>query len=160
MEIKGGVIDLDYTGNIKIILHNFCHNDFTVKQSDHVAQLILEQYLSPQIKVTSEINLTERNTKGFGSTGMGKLPTTSNLHMISYEQDELDLPVHINAASDTTTLNGASIKLIFTKPVNTTTITIQYVARRYHYVRQGTSLKEHKFEWMSTTTKMINLYHI
>ena len=24
------------------------------------------------------------------------------------------------------------------------------VARRYHYVRQGTTLKEHEFEWIST----------
>ena len=124
VETKGGVIDPDYTGNIKIILHNFGHNDFIVKQSDRVAQLILEQYLSPQIKVTSKIEPTERNTKGFGSTGMGKLPTTPSPHMISYEEDEIVSPTQINAARNTTSLNGASIDLIFTKPVNTTTITI------------------------------------
>ena len=26
----------------------------------------------------------------------------------------------------------------------------RHVARRYHYVQQGTTLKEHKFEWIST----------
>ena len=26
----------------------------------------------------------------------------------------------------------------------------RHVARRYHYVRQGTTLKEHVFEWIST----------
>ena len=26
----------------------------------------------------------------------------------------------------------------------------RHVARRYHYVRQGTSMNEHKFEWIST----------
>ena len=31
VEVKGGVIDPDYVGNIKIILHNFGQTDFHVK---------------------------------------------------------------------------------------------------------------------------------
>ena len=43
VEVKGGVIDPDYVGNIKIILHSFGQTDFHVKRSDRVAQLIVKQ---------------------------------------------------------------------------------------------------------------------
>ena len=45
VEIKGGVIDPDYTGNIKVILHNFGATEFKVKKLDRIAQMILEQYI-------------------------------------------------------------------------------------------------------------------
>ncbi len=49
VEIKGGVIDPDYTGNIKVILHNYGSQDFHVKKKDRIAQLILEKYISPPV---------------------------------------------------------------------------------------------------------------
>ena len=30
----------------------------------------------------------------------------------------------------------------------------RYVARRYHYLRQGTSMNEHKFEWIGTKLQL------
>ena len=30
----------------------------------------------------------------------------------------------------------------------------RHVARRYHYVRQGTALQEHKFEWIGTKSQL------
>ena len=30
----------------------------------------------------------------------------------------------------------------------------RHVARRYHYVRQGTSMNEHKFEWIGTKLQL------
>ena len=33
----------------------------------------------------------------------------------------------------------------------------RYVARRYHYVRQGTALKEHKFEWIGTKYQLADI---
>ena len=33
---------------------------------------------------------------------------------------------------------------------NKDTVGNRYVARRYHYVQQGTALEEDKFEWIST----------
>ena len=38
IEIKGGIIDPDYTGNIKVILHNFGNEYFQVNKSDRIAQ--------------------------------------------------------------------------------------------------------------------------
>ena len=33
---------------------------------------------------------------------------------------------------------------------NKDTAGIRHIARRYHYVQQGTALQEHKFEWLGT----------
>ena len=39
---------------------------------------------------------------------------------------------------------------IFMATCNKDTAGNLHVARRYHYVRQGTALNEHKFEWIGT----------
>ena len=33
----------------------------------------------------------------------------------------------------------------------------RHVARRYHYVRQGTALNEHKFSWISTKSQLADI---
>ena len=33
----------------------------------------------------------------------------------------------------------------------------RHVARRFHYVRQGTALKEHKFEWIGTKFQLADI---
>ena len=33
----------------------------------------------------------------------------------------------------------------------------RHVARRFHYVRQGTALKEHKFEWIGTKYQLADI---
>ena len=33
----------------------------------------------------------------------------------------------------------------------------RHVARRYHYVRQGTTLKEHVFEWIGTKNQLADI---
>ena len=128
VEIKGGVIDPDYVGNIKIILHNFGTEDFIVKRSDRIAQLILEQYLSPHIQVTSKLPTTVRNEKGFGSTGLQDTTTyKNNLNTIPYNTDEISPSTIINTSQTNTDtdLNGATLDMVFQKPVNTTTVSLQ-----------------------------------
>ena len=70
IDVKGGVIDPDYTGNIKIILHNFGDKPFHIQQHDRIAQLILEQYASSDIVLTKSIHNTKRSTQAFGSSGI------------------------------------------------------------------------------------------
>ena len=43
IQVGAGVVDPDYTGEIKVILFNQGKNDFEVKQGDKVAQIVLEQ---------------------------------------------------------------------------------------------------------------------
>ena len=40
---------------------------------------------------------------------------------------------------------------------NKDTVGNRYVARRYHNVRQGTTLKEHVFEWIGTKNKLADI---
>jgi len=123
VETKGGVIDPDYTGNIKIILHNFGSKDYTVKESDRVAQLILEQYLAPPIQSVTKVPQTARNSKGFGSTGI-RDDSSSKVPTIPRESAHTVKPTVQKVHTTTHSLNCVPLDMVFTKPVNTTTVAI------------------------------------
>lgn len=65
----GCVIDEGYTGSIILKLYNFSDTDYTVKQGDRIAQLVIMPYLAPELEVVSELEDTDRGADGFGSTG-------------------------------------------------------------------------------------------
>ena len=65
---KAGVIDADYTGTLKIILHNFGSKSYTVEKGDRIAQLILEQHKLPPVQTITNLKETTRGDKGFAST--------------------------------------------------------------------------------------------
>lgn len=69
IDCGAGVIDADYRGHVKVLLFNFSDADFSVKEGDRVAQLILERIVSPQVVVVQELSETNRAAGGFGSTG-------------------------------------------------------------------------------------------
>jgi dUTP pyrophosphatase len=76
ISVMAGVIDCDYRGELKVILHNNGKENVIIKGGDRVAQIILEKITLPNI---TEINMspekfkeeysTERGDGGFGSTG-------------------------------------------------------------------------------------------
>lgn len=49
----------------------FNHGDqtFTVSRGDRIAQLLLEKIITPDVIEVDELDSTERNANGFGSTG-------------------------------------------------------------------------------------------
>ena len=69
-----GTVDSDYRGEIKIILINHSKVDFNISKGDRIAQAVISTVLSNNIieliKMDSLSNDTERNTNGFGSTGI------------------------------------------------------------------------------------------
>lgn len=65
-----GVIDPDYTGEIKVVLFNLGHEDFKIKKGDRIAQLILERCETPPVVEIDTIEMTDRGSSGFGSTGV------------------------------------------------------------------------------------------
>ena len=69
INVGAGVIDPDYTGEIKVVLFNHGENDFEIKRGDRIAQLVLERYETPPVKEIEIIEETERGSGGFGSTG-------------------------------------------------------------------------------------------
>jgi len=69
IDVGAGVIDPDYTGEVKVVLFNHGDEDFEVKKGDRIAQLILEKCETPPIEELNIIEDTERGSDGFGSTG-------------------------------------------------------------------------------------------
>jgi dUTP pyrophosphatase len=69
INVGAGVIDPDYTGEIKVVLFNHGENDFEIKIGDRIAQLVLERCETPPIEEISIVEDTERGSGGFGSTG-------------------------------------------------------------------------------------------
>lgn len=64
-----GVIDSDYTGEIRVGMVNLSDTDYTIQPSERIAQLVIAPVLLPEIEEVDELDKTERGTGGFGSTG-------------------------------------------------------------------------------------------
>ena len=68
-----GTVDSNYRGEICIILANLGKEDFVVENGDRVAQAVLAQVTAcddVHFEITTQINETERNDAGFGSSGV------------------------------------------------------------------------------------------
>ncbi len=63
-----GVIDPDYTGEVKVILHNFGDEVQTITPQQRIAQIILEKVSTPTPTIVNELATTIRGERGFGST--------------------------------------------------------------------------------------------
>jgi dUTP pyrophosphatase len=68
ISVGGGVIDADYCGNVCVILFNYSVTPFHVRRGDRIAQLICERIVYPNICEVQELDATERDPGGFGST--------------------------------------------------------------------------------------------
>lgn len=64
-----GVIDMGYTGSIKVKLHNHSGRDYTVHKGDKITQLVIQPIFIPELEVVDSLEETERGVGGFGSTG-------------------------------------------------------------------------------------------
>lgn len=70
LDIGAGVIDSDYTGEIKVLLINNGSSPFQVTCGDRIAQIIFERIYLPEMRSVTSIDETERSSNGFGSTGL------------------------------------------------------------------------------------------
>ncbi|CAK9297351.1 unnamed protein product [Gordionus sp. m RMFG-2023] len=70
IDVGAGVIDKDYRGNISVILFNHSDQPMNVEKGSRIAQLICEKISYPTIEEVERLDITERNDKGFGSTGL------------------------------------------------------------------------------------------
>ena len=64
-----GLIDMGYTGSIKVKLYNLSDTDYEVKDGDKITQLVISPIIVPELKVVDSFEETERGSNGFGSTG-------------------------------------------------------------------------------------------
>ncbi len=70
IETGAGIIDYDYPGEIKVVLHNHGKSRFTYKKHTRIAQLLIIPVITPHV-VECDHNMKTINerTGGFGSTG-------------------------------------------------------------------------------------------
>lgn len=72
-----GVIDSDYTGEVKVKLTIDHDGSFTVSHGDRIAQAMLIKVPCVQLVEVDELKTTERGANGFGSTGTSANVVTS-----------------------------------------------------------------------------------
>lgn len=64
-----GVVDVGYTGSIRVKLYNHSDTAYRVKRGDKISQLVIVPVVIPPIVVVDELDKSERGSNGFGSTG-------------------------------------------------------------------------------------------
>ena len=64
-----GVIDSDYTGEIRVGLVNLSDTAYTIQPDERIAQLVVMPVCLPDILEVEELDQTDRGAGGFGSTG-------------------------------------------------------------------------------------------
>jgi len=64
-----GTIDSDYRGEIKVLLINLGHSDYTIKRGDRIAQMVICPVVTANFIIQESMNETLRSRGGFGSTG-------------------------------------------------------------------------------------------
>jgi dUTP pyrophosphatase len=64
-----GVIDPGYRGELKVVLVNLGKESFLIKAGDRIAQLRMVRRLEAEFTEVASVAPTQRNVRGFGSTG-------------------------------------------------------------------------------------------
>ena len=67
VHVGAGIIDPDYTGEVKVLLLNLGHEPFQVSSGDAIAQLILENISTPILQRMDTLPSTNRGDRGCGS---------------------------------------------------------------------------------------------
>ena len=70
LQVGAGVVDPDYTGEVKVVLFNHDKNPYVIKPGYRIAQLVLERFEVAEIEEVTELGETVRGEGGFGSTGV------------------------------------------------------------------------------------------
>ena len=66
----GGVIDSNYRGEIKVILHNLTDKPFSIEKGMRIAQILIQRVEQKEILEVEELDDSIRGEKGFGSSGL------------------------------------------------------------------------------------------
>ena len=69
-DIRGGVIDSDFRGELIVIMFNHSNKPHEVKVKDRIAQIIFHRCEIPKFVECSELSKTDKGKGAFGSTGI------------------------------------------------------------------------------------------
>lgn len=73
-----GTVDADYRGELQVILVNHGADPIVIKRGMRIAQLVIAPIQQVILVEYTDLDTTERQTRGFGSTGM----TTNTMRKI------------------------------------------------------------------------------
>lgn len=65
-----GTIDADFRGEVKVALINLGQEPYIIKRGDRIAQLVLAPVVRATFQEVTALDETERNSGGFGHTGV------------------------------------------------------------------------------------------
>lgn len=65
-----GTIDSDYRGEVKIAVVHLGKTPYTIRRGDRIAQMIVHRVYQADIDIVDQLDETDRNTGGFGHTGV------------------------------------------------------------------------------------------
>jgi dUTP pyrophosphatase len=64
-----GTIDADYRGEIKVILINFSHENFSIVDGERIAQMVISRHEQAEWIAVEALEDSTRGAGGFGHTG-------------------------------------------------------------------------------------------
>jgi len=65
-----GTIDADYRGEIGVLLINLSNENYTIKNGDRIAQMVIAKYEQAEWLEVNHLDDSQRGKGGFGSTGI------------------------------------------------------------------------------------------
>jgi dUTP pyrophosphatase len=65
-----GTIDSDYRGEIGLPVINLGPVPYTIRRGDRVAQLVIQEVCRVELRLTPDLEATERGARGFGHSGV------------------------------------------------------------------------------------------
>jgi len=69
IDVLAGVIDSGYRGEVKVCLLNTGKMPVTIETGDRIAQILFQEVPKFKLIETQDLNETDRNSGGFGSSG-------------------------------------------------------------------------------------------
>ena len=64
-----GVIDSDYTGELRVGMVNLSQEAYTIQPGERIAQLVVARFERIEWEAADSLTPTDRGEGGFGSTG-------------------------------------------------------------------------------------------
>lgn len=65
-----GTVDSDYRGELLVPMINWGEKDFTIRDGDRIAQVVINKYEQATFELSESLDSTERGAGGFGHTGV------------------------------------------------------------------------------------------
>jgi len=69
IDTMAGVIDQDYSGEVKVLLINHSSEPYKISAGDRIAQLLIIPIINPEVKGNYNKPKNSRTDNGFGSSG-------------------------------------------------------------------------------------------